>query len=158
MPARRAGLCCTARASRPASAVGVSSNVRPHEYKNLVRPRLLNSDVFRVRPLEPRRQCDCFKLRVCEGSRRKCNHQSSGCRREDRSNDRKGRSHHCFRRRQRPHPRAPCSDTRRGYLGGGGRASRAPERRFSCGPPLSSRWKNLSSVSRLNQTVCLHGV
>ena len=27
---RRAGLCCTARASRPASAVGVSSNVRPH--------------------------------------------------------------------------------------------------------------------------------
>ncbi len=30
MPARRAGLCCTTRASRPASAVGVSSNVRPH--------------------------------------------------------------------------------------------------------------------------------
>ena len=32
MPARRAGLCCTARASRPASAVGVSSNVRPHNF------------------------------------------------------------------------------------------------------------------------------
>ncbi len=31
MPARRAGLCCAARASRPASAVGVSSNVRPHQ-------------------------------------------------------------------------------------------------------------------------------
>jgi hypothetical protein len=30
LPARCAGLCCTARASRPASAVGVSSNVRPH--------------------------------------------------------------------------------------------------------------------------------
>ena len=29
LPARCAGLCCTARASRPASAVGVSSNVRP---------------------------------------------------------------------------------------------------------------------------------
>jgi hypothetical protein len=31
LPARRAGLCCTARASRPASAVGVSSNVGQHE-------------------------------------------------------------------------------------------------------------------------------
>jgi hypothetical protein len=30
LPVRRAGLCCTTRASRPASAVGVSSNVRPH--------------------------------------------------------------------------------------------------------------------------------
>jgi hypothetical protein len=29
LPVRRAGLCCTTRASRPASAVGVSSNVRP---------------------------------------------------------------------------------------------------------------------------------
>jgi hypothetical protein len=31
LPARRAGLCCAARASRPASAVGVSSNVMPHK-------------------------------------------------------------------------------------------------------------------------------
>jgi hypothetical protein len=31
LPVRRAGLCCTTRASRPASAGGVSSNVRPHE-------------------------------------------------------------------------------------------------------------------------------
>jgi hypothetical protein len=31
LPAWRAGLCCTTRASRPASAVGVSSNVRPHQ-------------------------------------------------------------------------------------------------------------------------------
>jgi hypothetical protein len=31
LPARRAGLCCTARASRPTSAVGVSSNVMPHQ-------------------------------------------------------------------------------------------------------------------------------
>ncbi len=31
LPVRRLGLCCTARASRPASAVGVSSNVRPHK-------------------------------------------------------------------------------------------------------------------------------
>ncbi len=30
LPVRRLGLSCTARASRPASAVGVSSNVRPH--------------------------------------------------------------------------------------------------------------------------------
>ncbi len=30
LPVRRAGLCCTTRASRPASAVGVSSNVRQH--------------------------------------------------------------------------------------------------------------------------------
>ncbi len=29
LPVWRAGLCCTTRASRPASAVGVSSNVRP---------------------------------------------------------------------------------------------------------------------------------
>jgi hypothetical protein len=35
MPARRAGLCCTARARRPAVAVGVSSNVMPHEIQFL---------------------------------------------------------------------------------------------------------------------------
>ena len=32
LPVQRLGLCCAARASRPASAVGVSSNVRQHEY------------------------------------------------------------------------------------------------------------------------------
>jgi hypothetical protein len=31
LPVWRAGLCCTTRASRPASAVGVSSNVRPRK-------------------------------------------------------------------------------------------------------------------------------
>jgi hypothetical protein len=35
LPVWRVGLCCTTRASRPASAVGVSSNVRQHEQSRL---------------------------------------------------------------------------------------------------------------------------
>ncbi len=47
MPARCAGLCCTTRASRPASAVGVSSNVMPHETP--FRPTTARSSLQRPR-------------------------------------------------------------------------------------------------------------
>jgi hypothetical protein len=44
LPVRRLGLCCSARASRPASAVGVSSNVRPHREHHCAPPRYTLGD------------------------------------------------------------------------------------------------------------------